>query len=230
VETPAERWAKLKRDARFATLPMQAMPMLLAEHREVTVQCDGEVNVGSKSNPTVFRDRRSPHLTVGRKFLAYLSSTDGDWIHLTDGRRYVCSVPRARAVQMTDADEISLQIKEKQSQLKRTLKQVRAVDLGAAQRLTDLEANLQLAERQVAGQTAALVPAIAGEAGAAADVVDEVNGAELVLAGARARRGRSLADFQGEDLLDAPAQSDAGGDAGCGDLPAAGGLEVEELL
>jgi hypothetical protein len=160
-ETPAERSIRLRQGVRFAKLPMAAVPLLLANHREVVIETEGEVNMGSKSSPLLYRDLRSPYLTVGRKLLAYQSSTDDAWIHLTDGRRYICSVPRLDAIGMGDRDALQLAAREKYGQLKRTLKAVQRLDPDVPQRIADLDHNLAIAEQQVNGTTL-LIPAVGG--------------------------------------------------------------------
>lgn len=189
VETPMERWMRLKRDVRWGRVPMSALPLLLAHHREVVVDLEGEVNLGSKSSPLIYRDRRCPHLVSGRKFLAYLSTVDGDWAHLVENGRYVCSVPKLHATRMADIAAAREQIAEKQAQLKRTLKQVQAVDLDAPQRLADIERNLRLAERQVAGQSQAIAPALQAVCAGVSESAQDVGQAEAALANEAARRG-----------------------------------------
>lgn len=153
LETPAERFVRLVKGHRFARLPAASAPMLLAAHKEVVVETEGEINMGSKSTPILYRDLRSPHLTVGRKFLAYVSTTDDAWVHLTDGRRYVCSVARLHGVSMTDREALREASQEKYGQLKRVLKSVQKLDLDAPGRLADLDHNLALAEAQCKGAT-----------------------------------------------------------------------------
>lgn len=189
-ETPAERSIRLRQGVRFAKLPMAAVPLLLANHREVAVETEGEVNMGSKSTPLLYRDLRSPHLTVGRKFLAYQSSTDDSWIHLTDGRRYICSVPRLDAIGMADRDLLQAASREKHGQLKRILKTVQRIDLESPARLADLDHNLAIAGKQYEGVTLIIPPAASGDAPVR---TDGLAGAEQVLADAKTRRAETEA-------------------------------------
>jgi hypothetical protein len=199
LETPAERWNRLTRDVRFARLEMPALPLLLAEHRAVTVESPGEINLGSKSHPRVYRDRKSAYLEQGRKYLAWISTTDDSWCHLTDGRRYVCSVPRAQALSVADAAAVHAEIAAKQGQLKRVVASIQANNLDAPQRIADLDANLAAAQAQLDAQRCLLVPSVAAStvpvAGAGADILaaeDAVASASAV----RSSRDIELADLQ----------------------------------
>jgi len=182
IETPMERWQRLSRDVRFGKVPMSAMPQLLAQHRLVTIEREGEVNIGSKSKPELYRDRHNPYLTVGRKYLAYVSEHNREYVHLTDGKqRYVCSVAKADRLLMSDSEGLSREIAAKTSQLKATLKRVRDLDLHAPQRLADVEANLLAAEKQLQAQDLLAAPAIA--------VPDDEGGVAACLAGAESAIG-----------------------------------------
>ncbi len=163
IESPKERWTKLTRDVRFGKLPFSSMPLLLANHKEVVVEEVGEINIGSSRHPLIYRDRRSAWLVPGRKYLAWFSSTDGDWIHLTQDKRYVCSVPRATASSLVESDAASREIAAKQGQLKQVLRRIRSYDLGAEDRRKTLETNLEAAQTQLAAQEYALAPAIRSE-------------------------------------------------------------------
>jgi hypothetical protein len=184
LETPAERYTRLRQGYRFAKIPQAVAPLLLANHREVVVEVEGEINLGCKSAPAVYRDLRSPHLTVGRKFLAYASTMDDAWVHLTDGRRYICSVAKTDAISMTDRDAGRQAAAEKYGQIKRVLKSVQRLDVEAPSRAADLDHNLALAERQYQGCTLLIPGASEATASAQTDLV----GAEVVLVEAKTRR------------------------------------------
>jgi hypothetical protein len=184
LETPAERYTRLRQGFRFARLPLAVAPLLLAHHREVVVEAEGEINLGSKSTPAVYRDLRSPHLTVGRKFLAYASTTDDAWVHLTDGRRYICSVPRTDSVSMADREALRLAAADKYGQIKRVLKSVQRLDIEAPSRAADLEHNLALASQQYQDSTV-LIP---GASDATAPAQSALVGAEAVLVEGKAHR------------------------------------------
>jgi hypothetical protein len=184
LETPAERYVRLVKGYRFVRLPAASAPMLLAAHKEVVVETEGEINMGSKSSPVLYRDLRSPHLTVGRKFLAYASTTNDAWVHLTDGRRYICSVARLHAVSMTDREALREASQEKYGQLKRVLKSVQRLDIDAPQRQADVDHNLALAESQYKGCTL-LIPGATATAPAS---TSGVAAAETTLAEEKARR------------------------------------------
>jgi hypothetical protein len=101
----------------------------------------------------------------------------------------VCSVAKSDPLLMSDSEGLSREIAAKTSQLKATLKRVRDVDLNAPQRLADVEANLQAAEKQLQAQDLVTVPAIAvpaDEGGVAACLA----GAESAIAAARGGRPR----------------------------------------
>jgi hypothetical protein len=177
IESPKERWTKLTRDVRFGKLPFSSMPMLLANHKEVVVEEAGEINLGSARHPAVYRDRRSAWLVPGRKYLAWFSTTDGEWCHLTQDKRYVCSVPRATASSLVDSDAASREIAAKQGQLKQVLRRIRSYDLGADERRQTLEANLTAAQTQLAAQEYALAPAINADAIPEGHVVTDMRAA-----------------------------------------------------
>ena len=184
LETPAERYVRLVKGYRFARLPAASAPMLLAAHKEVVVETEGEINMGSKSSPVVYRDLRSPHLTVGRKFLAYASTTNDAWVHLTDGRRYVCSITKSNAISMTDRDALREASQEKYGQLKRVLKSVQRLDIDAPQRQADVDHNLALVESQYKGCTL-IIP---GATGTAPIAISGVAEAENTLAEEKVRQ------------------------------------------
>lgn len=215
LETPAERYVRLVKGHRFARLPAASAPMLLAAHKEVVVETEGEINMGSKSSPVLYRDLRSPHLTVGRKFLAYVSTTDDAWVHLTDGRRYICSVGRLHAVSMTDRDALREASREKYGQLKRVLKSVQRLDIDAPQRQADLDHNLALAESQYKGCTL-LIP---GANAPAAIEESGVVGAEKALEAEKERK---------EATRERIAKARGGLDAIYGDEKNVGGNEDEQ--
>lgn len=210
-ETPAERSIRLRQGVRFARLPVAAVPLLLANHREVTVESEGEINLGSKSAPALYRDLRSPHLSVGRKFLAYQSTTDDAWAHLTDGRRYICSIPRCDAIAMADRDALREASREKHGQLKRILHGVQRIDLDAQQRLADVEHNLAVAAQQCDASTLLVAPENVQEAVANGEIVE----AEATLAQAKTRREETaerIASAKGslEDIFGSSRPAEAG--------------------
>jgi hypothetical protein len=196
---------------------MASAPLLLANHREVAVETEGEVNMGSKSSPQVYRDMRSPYLTVGRKFLAYQSSTDDSWIHLTDGRRYICSVPRLDAIGMADREALRLASAEKHGQLKRILKGVQRLDIDAPQRLADTEHNLSLAAKQYEGCTL-LIPGAKDVAPAASTGLVEAEATIVQEKSRQAAAARRIASARGGldaifgDSRPVEAESDGGQD------------------
>lgn len=214
-ETPAERSIRLRQGFRFARLPMASVPLLLANHREVVVEVEGEINCGSKSSPALYRDLRSPHLTVGRKFLAYQSSTDDGWIHLTDGRRYICSAPRLDAIGMADREALRLASKEKHGQLKRILKGVQRLDIDAPQRLTDTEHNLALAAKQYEGCTL-IIPGADDVAPAASTGLVEAEAAIAQEKGRQEARAERIASTRGnlDDIFGGSRPAEAGSEAG----------------
>jgi hypothetical protein len=160
------------------------------------VETEGEVNMGSKSTPQMYRDLRSPHLTVGRKLLAYQSSTDDSWIHLTDGRRYICSVPRMDAIGMADREALRKASADKHGQLKRILKDVQRLDIDAAQRQADIEHNLALAEKQYKGCTL-LIPGANAEAPTASTGLVEAEAAIVQEKTRQAAQAQRIASARG---------------------------------
>jgi hypothetical protein len=203
IETPADRWRRLSRDVRFQRVPMEAAPLLLTDHRKVTVETEGEINLGSKSHPKIYRDRQNPHLKKHKKYLAHVSTQDDAWVHLTDGRSYITSVPRLDAIQHGDTEATAREIAEKASQLNAKLKQARADDITQRQRLADINHNLEVVDSQLAAVDLIKAPAIDAEtlpASAAA-----INAAEAAIVGCRqqrATRKQAFKKFKPADLLD----------------------------
>jgi len=147
-ETPMERLRRLSRDVRFERVHQAAAPRLLETHRQVVIEKEGEVNIGSSSKPVYYRDLRNPYLRPRARYLAYINSQDDEWIHLTDGKgAYVTSVRKERAVSQADPEATSRAIAEHQAQLKRKLAEARKYDLTSARALQDARHNLEQAQK-----------------------------------------------------------------------------------
>ena len=165
MESPAERMKRLCRGIRFQKPSFAAIRLLLERHEKVTVEREGEINLGSKSEPLIYRDRSNPWLKVGRKYLAWMSTTDDSMIHLTDGDRHVTSITRERAVSMVDRAALTEAAAAKNRQMKTVVNQVRSLNLNAEQEAADAQHNLDLMAAQLETQALARIPVQPVEAG-----------------------------------------------------------------
>lgn len=231
LETPAERRTHQSKDVRFQRFPVSSSHLLIGEHRKVTIEKDGEVNIGSKSNPRYYRDPASPHLARGKKYLAFVSTQNDDWIHLTDLREgYVCSVARYDKIQHGDTDALSEQIADQVRLMNAKTRMVNSLDLKAPKRLADLEHNNRMLDEHLKTMELVTAPSIDIEA----DTPDAVMGvlhAERAIAnhtaGSKTRK-QAMRNFKGADLLDDNANEDDSDDYVTAEAPSA--LDPANLL
>lgn len=224
-ESPMERRDRKLQGVTFKRVHPSCGPRLIENHKLVTVEKEGELNLGTTSKPIYYRDRTSPYLKPGNKFLAYINTQDDEWIQITTGKgAYVCSLRKERAVAQGDAEATSKAIAEKTGQLKRAIAEARRNDLTAPRQLADIEHNLALATREeavdlvpvpVAAGVNADVPEFAQVIATARGAVQGVRNEQI--AEANARKARHLAeagDYQ--DLASAPARAPASSDSAYG--------------
>jgi type II secretory pathway pseudopilin PulG len=214
METPNERWARLAQGVAFQRLHKSSAPMLLADHKLVTIGKEGEVNMGSQSTPLRYRDRQNPYLKTGCRYLAYVSTQDDEWIHLTrEDKGYVTSVPKAAASRHGDTEAASREIAERTSQLKAKIRDVTDRSPKTEKRLADLRHNNMMIEDQLRGMQLDKAPPTGSYADVPGHVAAVIVAEDTLADLQRQRRAEhsrirqstgSLADFRAStaDILD----------------------------
>jgi len=148
LESPWDRLNRLCDGVKFEKVHADAMPMLLAKHKQVTIEKPGQVNVGSRSKPVTYTDIDDPRLKPGAKFLAYIDTQDDEWIHLTTpDTGYVVSLRKDTPVQRGDTERLSREIEARTGYIKRKIETARGYDREASELAEDAQHNKLIAEQ-----------------------------------------------------------------------------------